>query len=176
MMRHLQDLGHVVVFHLGDTTTRIGDPTGRSTTRPVLTKHAIERNAQAFLKQVTLVLRSEPEVLETRRNSEWYDRMAITDLISQLSLVTHSQLMSRDMFQKRLQENREIAMHELVYPVLQGFDSVALESDLTIVGSDQLFYEAMGRELQSKHGQLPRRSSQAPSPQAWMEVPSNRSR
>lgn len=155
MMRYLQDLGHVVVFLLGDTTTRIGDPTGRSTTRPVLTKDEIERNAQAFLEQVTLVLRNDPEVLEVRRNSEWYDGMAITDLISQLSLVTHSQLMSRDMFQKRLQEHREIAMHELIYPVLQGFDSIALESDLTIVGSDQLFNEMMGRELQAKHGQLP---------------------
>lgn len=155
MMRYLQDLGHVVVFLLGDTTTRIGDPTGRSTTRPVLTKDEIERNAQAFLEQVTLVLRNDPEVLEIRRNSEWYDAMAITDLVSQLSLVTHSQLMSRDMFQKRLREHREIAMHELIYPVLQGFDSVALNSDLTIVGSDQLFNETMGRELQSKHGQLP---------------------
>lgn len=136
MMRYLQDLGHVVVFLLGDTTTRIGDPTGHSTTRPVLTKDEIERNAQAFLEQVTLLLRNDPEVLEIRRNSEWYDGMAITDLISQLSLVTHSQLMSRDMFQKRLQEHRETAMHELIYPVLQGFDSVALKSDLTIVGSD----------------------------------------
>lgn len=155
MMRYLQDLGHTVVFLLGDTTTRIGDPTGRSTTRPVLTQAEIDRNAQAFLEQVTIVLRSDPEVLEVRRNSEWYDAMAVTDLISELSLVTHSQLMSRDMFQTRLRNNREIAMHELIYPVLQGFDSVALESDLTIVGSDQLFNETMGREMQAKHGQLP---------------------
>lgn len=155
MMRYLQDLGHVVVFLLGDTTTRIGDPTGRSTTRPVLTKDEIDRNARAFLEQVTLVLRNDPEVLEIRRNSEWYDGMAITDLIGQLSLVTHSELMARDMFQKRLRDHREIAMHELIYPVLQGFDSVALESDLTIVGSDQLFNETMGRQLQSKHGQVP---------------------
>ncbi len=155
MMRYLQDLGHIVVFLLGDTTTRIGDPTSRSTTRPVLTQDEIERNAHAFLEQVTLVLRNDPDVLEVRRNSEWYTGMAITDLISQLSLVTHSQLMSRDMFQKRLKEHREIAVHELIYPVLQGFDSVALNSDLTIVGSDQLFNETMGRELQAKHGQLP---------------------
>lgn len=101
------------------------------------------------------VQRNGPEVLEIRRNSEWYDGMAITDLIGQLSLVTHSQLMSRDMFQRRLQDHREIAMHELIYPVLQGFDSVALDSDLTIVGSDQLFNETMGRVLQGKHGQLP---------------------
>lgn len=155
MMRYLQDLGHVVVFLLGDTTTRIGDPTGRRTTRTVLSPVDIERNAQAFLEQVTIVLRDDPEVLEIRRNSEWYDNMAITDLISELSLVTHGQLVSRDMFQSRIREQREIAMHELIYPILQGFDSVALQSDLTIVGSDQLFNETMGRQLQAKHGQRP---------------------
>lgn len=155
MMRYLQDLGHVVVFLLGDTTTRVGDPTGRSTTRPVLTAEQIERNAQAFLDQVSLVLRQDPGTLEIRRNSEWYDAMSITDLIGELSVVTHSQLMARDMFQRRIDDQREIAMHELIYPVLQGFDSVALRSDLTIVGSDQLFNENMGRELQAKHGQRP---------------------
>lgn len=155
MMRHLQDQGHVVVFLLGDTTTRIGDPTGRSSTRPVLSPQEIQRNADAFLQQVRIVLRDDPEVLEIRRNSEWYDAMAITDLIGELSLVTHGQLLSRDMFQSRLREGREIAVHELVYPVLQGFDSVALQSDLTIVGSDQLFNEQMGRRLQAKHGQRP---------------------
>lgn len=155
MMRYLQDLGHVVVFLLGDTTTRIGDPTGRSTTRPVLTTDEIDRNAEAFLEQATLVLRDDPDVLEIRRNSEWYDRMAIADLIGQLTLVTHSELMARDMFQNRLRDHREIAVHELIYPVLQGFDSVALESDVTIVGSDQLFNETMGRNLQPKHGQVP---------------------
>jgi len=155
MMRYLQDLGHVVVFLLGDTTTRVGDPTGRSTTRPVLSAEQIERNALAFLDQVSLVLRQDPETLEIRRNSEWYDAMTITDLLGELSLVTHNQLMARDMFQKRVEERREIAMHEMIYPVLQGFDSVALRSDLTIVGSDQLFNENMGRELQAKHGQRP---------------------
>lgn len=155
MMRYLQDLGHVVVFLLGDTTTRIGDPTGRSATRPVLSPAEIERNAEAFLAQVTMVLRDDPDVLEVRRNSEWYDGMASTDLIAELSLVTHGQLLGRDMFQSRIEERREIAMHELIYPVLQGFDSVALRSDLTIVGSDQLFNETMGRQLQAKHGQLP---------------------
>ncbi|MDQ2740676.1 MAG: tyrosine--tRNA ligase [Actinomycetota bacterium] len=155
MMRYLQDLGHTVVFLLGDTTTRIGDPTGRSTTRPVLTTEEIEGNAAAFLKQVTIVLRDDPQVFEVRRNSEWYERMTINDLVSELSLVTHAQLMSRDMFQARVAQHQDIGMHELIYPVLQGYDSVALESDLTIVGSDQLFNEAMGRTFQAKHGQLP---------------------
>ncbi|HVX44088.1 MAG TPA: tyrosine--tRNA ligase [Mycobacteriales bacterium] len=155
MMRHLQDRGHVVVFLLGDTTTRIGDPTGRNTTRPVVAPDEIDRNAAAFLEQVSIVLRNDPAVLEVRRNSEWYGGMAITDLLGELSQVTHRQLISRDMFQARIQERREIAVHELIYPVLQGFDSVALHSDLTIVGSDQLFNEMMGRTLQSKHGQIP---------------------
>ncbi|MBZ2198081.1 tyrosine--tRNA ligase [Occultella gossypii] len=155
MMRYLQDLGHVVVFLLGDTTTRIGDPTGRNQTRPVLTPDEIETNAQAFLRQVTMVLRDDPEVLEVRRNSEWFGEMAIADLVSELSLVTHAQLIARDMFKARISASQEIGVHELIYPVLQGYDSVALGSDLTIVGSDQLFNETVGRELQAKHGQRP---------------------
>ncbi|APX34823.1 tyrosine--tRNA ligase [Brachybacterium sp. P6-10-X1] len=155
MMRALQDRGHVVVFLLGDTTSRIGDPTGRSTTRPVLTEQQITGNAESFLEQVTRVLRSEPELLEIRRNSEWFDEMGVPGLLRELSLVTHAHLISRDMFRSRITAGTEIAMHELIYPVLQGFDSVALESDLTIVGTDQLFNEAMGRELQVKHGQVP---------------------
>jgi tyrosyl-tRNA synthetase len=155
MMRYLQDLGHTVVFLLGDTTTRIGDPTGRSTTRPVLTPEEIDRNAAAFLKQVTIVLSDDPQVFEVRRNSEWYEQMSINELVSELGLVTHSQMMSRDMFQARVAEHQEIGMHGLIYPVLQGYDSVALKSDVTIVGSDQLFNEAMGRTFQAKHGQLP---------------------
>ena len=155
MMRTLQDHGHTVVFLLGDTTSRIGDPTGRSTTRPVLTEQQIHDNAESFLAQVTRVLRSEPELLEIRRNSEWFDEMGVPGMLRELSLITHAQLISRDMFRARLASGTEIAMHELLYPVLQGFDSVALDSDLTIVGTDQLFNESMGRELQVKHGQRP---------------------
>ncbi|TDE91675.1 tyrosine--tRNA ligase [Occultella glacieicola] len=155
MMRYLQDLGHVVVFLLGDTTTRIGDPTGRDRTRPVLTPEEIETNARAFLRQVSVVLRDDPAVLEVRRNSEWFDAMAVTDLMGELSLVTHAQLIARDMFQARVRDGQEIGVHELIYPVLQGYDSVALASDLTIVGSDQLFNETVGRQLQAKHGQRP---------------------
>lgn len=155
MMRTLQDHGHTVIFLLGDTTSRIGDPTGRSATRPVLTEQQIRDNADSFLEQVTRVLRTEPELLQIRRNSEWFDELGVAGLLAELSLVTHAHLISRDMFRSRLASGTEIAMHELLYPVLQGFDSVALESDLTIVGTDQLFNEAMGRELQVKHGQVP---------------------
>lgn len=155
MMRALQDHGHTVIFLLGDTTSRIGDPTGRSAARPVLTEQQIRDNAESFLAQVTRVLRRETELLEIRRNSEWFDEMGVAGLLKELSLVTHAHLISRDMFRSRIAAGTEIAMHELIYPVLQGFDSVALESDLTIVGTDQLFNEAMGRELQVKHGQVP---------------------
>lgn len=155
MMRTLQDHGHTVIFLLGDTTSRIGDPTGRSATRPVLTEQQIRENAASFLDQVTRVLRTEPELLQIRRNSEWFDEMGVAGLLSELSLVTHAHLISRDMFRSRISAGTEIAMHELIYPVLQGFDSVALNSDLTIVGTDQLFNESMGRELQVKHGQVP---------------------
>lgn len=155
MMRYLQDQGHLIIFLIGDTTTRIGDPTGRSSTRPTLAAEEIEANAKSFLAQATLVLRDDPELLQIRRNSEWYDAMSITDLLGELSRVTSNQLMTRDMFQARIRDGREIAMHELIYPVLQGLDSVALESDLTIVGSDQLFNEMIGRQLQTRHGQRP---------------------
>ncbi|WP_207453128.1 tyrosine--tRNA ligase [Desertivibrio insolitus] len=155
MMRSLQDQGHRVIFLLGDLTTRIGDPSGRSETRPTLPPEAIEANAQAFLAQASLVLRTEPELLEVRRNSEWYDRMPVPRLLELFALTTQAQLMARDMFRQRVAEGREIALHELVYPVLQGFDSVEIDSDLTIVGSDQLFNELMGRHYQQRLGREP---------------------
>ncbi|MEV5965259.1 tyrosine--tRNA ligase [Kribbella sp. NPDC051952] len=155
MMRQLQDLGHRVVFLLGDLTTRVGDPTGRSETRPVLTPAEIDANAASFLEQVSLVLRTDPEVFEVRRNSEWYDGMRVAELLGLFGQVTQAQLMSRDMFRDRVAAGREIAVHELVYPVLQGYDSFAMQSDLTIVGSDQLFNEQLGRHFQQRLGAPP---------------------
>ncbi|WP_328997600.1 tyrosine--tRNA ligase [Kribbella sp. NBC_00709] len=155
MMRQLQDQGHRVVFLLGDLTTRVGDPTGRSETRPVLTPSEIDANAASFLEQVSLVLRTDPEVFEVRRNSEWYDGMPVAELLSLFAQVTQAQLMSRDMFRDRVAAGREIAVHELVYPVLQGYDSFAMQSDLTIVGSDQLFNEQLGRHFQQRLGAPP---------------------
>lgn len=153
MMRHLQDHGHVVVFLVGDFTTRIGDPTGKSETRPIIPQEEIDKNAEEYIKQVGKILRTDPEVFEVRRNSEWFDAMSVSKYLSLMSLVTHSRLISRDMFQKRIEENKEIYMHEMIYPLLQGYDSFELESDLTIVGSDQLFNEMMGRFYQEKLGQ-----------------------
>jgi len=156
MMRRLQEEGHKVVFLIGDFTTKIGDPTGRSETRPIIPEEEIEKNAQEFIKQVsTILITDDPQVFEIRRNSEWFSKMSTAEFISLLSMVTHSRLISRDMFQKRIEEGKEIYMHELIYPVLQGYDSVMLKSDLTIVGSDQLFNEMMGRFFQEKFGQEP---------------------
>ncbi len=156
MMRALQDLGHKVLFLIGDATTRIGDPTGKNALRPVIPPAEIEANAQAFLAQARMVLRCDtPELYEVRRNSEWYDRMSAIELTRLLSMVTHARLASRDMFRERMQQGHDIHMHEMIYPVLQGYDSFALESDLTIIGSDQLFNEMMGRFYQERLGQAP---------------------
>ncbi|ADB30980.1 tyrosyl-tRNA synthetase [Kribbella flavida DSM 17836] len=155
MMRALQDLGHRVVFLLGDLTTRIGDPTGRSETRPALSPEQIELNAAAFLEQVSLVLRTDPDVFEVRRNSEWYGAMDVATLLGLFAHVTQAQLMARDMFRARVAAGREIALHELSYPVLQGYDSFAMRSDLTVVGSDQLFNEQLGRHFQQRLGAEP---------------------
>lgn len=156
MMRLLQDHGHKVIFLIGDFTTQIGDPTGKSKIRPVISQQEIEHNAQEFIKQAKMVLRfDDPELLEIRRNSEWFERMPTGEFLKLLSLVTHSRLVSRDMFQKRLSEQVDIYMHEMVYPILQGYDSFVLKADLTIIGSDQLFNEMMGRFFQERFGQTP---------------------
>jgi tyrosyl-tRNA synthetase len=156
MMRRLQDLGHRVIFLIGDFTTRIGDPTGRSHTRPAIPPEEIEANARKFIAQAGMVLRfDDPDLLEIRRNSEWYDRMPAGELLRLLSLVTHARLIGRDMFQQRLREGNDIYAHELIYPVLQGYDSFAVQSDLTIVGTDQLFNEMLGRFYQERLGQPP---------------------
>lgn len=155
MMRELQDLGHTVIFLIGDFTTRIGDPTGKAKTRPVLSREEIEVNAKGFIEQVGRVLRTDPEVFEIRHNSEWWDAMSVDRFLSLVSMTTHAKLISRDMFQKRIVEKSEIHTHELLYPILQGYDSWELKSDLTIVGSDQLFNELLGRFYQERLGQSP---------------------
>lgn len=156
MLREMQDLGHKVQFLIGDFTTQIGDPTGKNKLRPMIAKSEIDQNIQAFIDSVRTVLRfDDPNLLEIRRNSEWFDQMGVAQFLKLLSMVTHSRLISRDMFRKRIQKSSDIYMHELLYPTLQGYDSFMLESDLTIVGSDQLFNEMLGRFYQEKLGQAP---------------------
>ncbi|MDD3182292.1 MAG: tyrosine--tRNA ligase [Alphaproteobacteria bacterium] len=155
MMRQLQDYGHKVVFLIGDFTTTIGDPTGKSATRPIISDSDIEKNSDAFIEQVGTVLRTDSKVFEVRRNSEWFGKMPTREFLNLMSMVSHGHLVARDMFQDRIKRGAEIRMHEMIYPLLQGYDSVMLKSDLTIVGSDQLFNENMGRFFQEKFGQSP---------------------
>lgn len=154
-MREFQERGHRVVFLIGDFTTLIGDPTGKSKTRPMRTAEEIKKDAAAYISQVTKVLLKDPNVFEVRRNSEWFAKMNLGEFFKLCGRVTHSKLIQRDMFQKRMAENSEIYAHELLYPILQGYDSYMLNSDLTIIGSDQLFNELLGRHYQKVFGQEP---------------------
>ncbi len=156
LMRYLQDRGHKVVFVIGDFTTRIGDPDGRLDTCCDIPTDEVEKNIATFIEQARMVLRfDDPKLIEVRRNSEWYDKMPLREFMDLASLVTHARLMARDMFQLRLAQGREIYVQEMLYPILQGYDSLVVESDLAIVGSDQFFNESIGRILQEKHGKKP---------------------
>ncbi len=154
-MREFQELGHKVIFLIGDFTTRIGDPTGRSLTRPVISKKQIERDAKEYKRQISKILLTNSSVFEERRNSEWYDKMSLSEFLSLASKITHARLIKRDMFQARIEEGREIYIHEFLYPILQGYDSVMLKADLTIIGEDQLFNELIGRYYQEVFYQDP---------------------
>ncbi|MBF0313254.1 MAG: tyrosine--tRNA ligase [Oligoflexia bacterium] len=156
IMRRFQEDGHKVIFLVGDFTTRIGDPTGRGDTRSKIDRDDIDKNSKLFIEQIkSILITDDPELFEVRKNSDWFDKMSVDKFISLLSLTTHARLISRDMFQKRIKEDNDIYTHELIYPILQGYDSYELESDLTIVGSDQLFNEMMGKFYQEKFGQKP---------------------
>lgn len=154
-MRELQEQGHQVVFLIGDFTTKIGDPTGRVDVRKKTVAKNINIWAKNFIKEISKILLTDKKVFEVRKNSEWFDKMKAEDLVNLLNFFTHSRVIERDMFQQRIKDGREIRLPELIYPILQGYDSVMLKSDLTIIGSDQLFNENMGRFLQVKFGQPP---------------------
>ncbi|MDO8177595.1 MAG: tyrosine--tRNA ligase [Undibacterium sp.] len=152
-MRQLQDLGHNVIFLIGDFTSMIGDPSGRNVTRPPLTREQIEDNAQTYFKQASLVL--DPAKTEIRYNSEWCDPLGARGMIQLASKYTVARMMERDDFTKRFKEGTPISVHEFLYPLMQGYDSVALHSDLELGGTDQKFNLLVGRELQKDYGQEP---------------------
>ncbi|URI10507.1 tyrosine--tRNA ligase [Aquincola tertiaricarbonis] len=152
-MRQLQDLGHQVIFLIGDFTSMIGDPSGRNATRPPLTKEQIEHNAQTYYKQASLVL--DPARTEIRYNSEWSDALGARGMIQLAARYTVARMMERDDFQKRYSANTPISVHEFLYPLMQGYDSVALKSDLELGGTDQKFNLLVGRHLQQEYGQEP---------------------
>jgi tyrosyl-tRNA synthetase len=150
-MKHFQDLGHQVIFLIGDSTAMIGDPTGRNATRPPLTREEIEANTETYKTQVFKIL--DPEKTEVRFNSEWLGKMRYEDMIRLCSRYTVAQLLERDDFSKRYNAGVAISMHELLYPLAQGYDSVALECDVEMGGTDQKFNLLVGRELQKDYGQ-----------------------
>ncbi len=152
-MRQLQDLGHTVIFLIGDFTSMIGDPSGRNATRPPLTREQIEANAKTYYAQASLVL--DPAKTEIRYNSEWSDPLGARGMIQLAAKYTVARMLERDDFTKRFQAKTPISVHELLYPLMQGYDSVALKSDLELGGTDQKFNLLVGRALQSEYGQEP---------------------
>ena len=152
-MRQLQDLGHQVIFLIGDFTSLIGDPSGRNTTRPPLSKEQIAANAQTYYQQASLVL--DPARTEIRYNSEWSDPLGARGMIQLAARYTVARMMERDDFNKRFKSGQSISVHEFLYPLMQGYDSVALKSDLELGGTDQKFNLLVGRHLQQEYGEEP---------------------
>lgn len=152
-MRQFQDLGHNIIFLIGDYTARIGDPTGKSKTRPPLTKEEIEHNTQTYFEQVARIL--DPKKIKIVYNSEWLDKLSSADILKLCAKTTLAQLTERDDFQKRIKAQEPISFHELLYPLMQGYDSVALKADVELGGTDQTCNLMMGRHLQEAYGQEP---------------------
>jgi tyrosyl-tRNA synthetase len=152
-LRHFQQLGHTVIFLVGDSTALIGDPTGRNVTRKPLTRDEIDKNAETYKQQVFRILDSEKT--EVRYNSEWLGKLGYEETIRLTAHFTVSQMLERDEFHKRFKDEQPISLHELLYPVMQGYDSVCLECDVELGGTDQKFNLLCGRELQRHYGQKP---------------------
>ena len=152
-MRHFQQMGHRVVFLIGDFTGMIGDPSGKSQTRPQLTREEIAANAETYKQQIFKLL--DPDRTEIRFNSEWMDKVDAYGFVRLASRVTVKQILERDDFQKRIAEERPVALHELLYPLTQAYDSVALRADVELGGTDQKFNLLLGRNLQREYGQEP---------------------
>lgn len=152
IIRQFQEWGHKAVLIIGDYTARVGDPSGRNTTRPVLSGEEIDRNAQTYLDQVKKILLFDDAHLETRFNGEWLAKMNLVDIIKLASRKTVAQVLAREDFAKRFAEGVDIRLHEILYPLLQGWDSVAIDADVEMGGSDQLFNNLVGREFQKEEG------------------------
>jgi tyrosyl-tRNA synthetase len=152
-LRQFQDLGHIVIFLIGDFTAMIGDPTGRSETRKSLSREEVQQNAETYIQQVFKIL--DPQRTEVRYNSEWTDPLTAAEIVRLCGHYTVARLLERDEFTKRFHDGQAIGVHELLYPLLQGYDSVALKADLELGGTDQRFNLLVGRELQRAYGQEP---------------------
>lgn len=154
-LRQFQDLGHKAVLIIGDFTARIGDPTGRSKTRPVLTNEEIDRNAETYFAQAGHILDTSPDKLEIRRNSEWLAQMDFADVIRLSAKMTVGQMLKREDFRARFESETPISLHELFYPLVQGWDSVNIQSDVELGGTDQTYNNLVGRDLQVSEDQPP---------------------
>lgn len=152
-LKAFQDLGHTVIFLIGDFTGMIGDPSGKNVTRPPLSREEINANAETYKRQMFKLL--DPEKTELRFNGEWMDKFTAADFVKLCARVTVKQILERDDFEKRLREQTPISLHELLYPLTQGYDSVALEADVELGGTDQKFNLMVGRDLQREYGQPP---------------------
>lgn len=152
-MRQFQDLGHTVIFLIGDFTGRIGDPTGKNITRKPLTEEEVKANAQTYKEQVFKIL--DPEKTEVRFNAEWFSKLSAADMIELAAQSTVARMLERDDFEKRYKGGQSISIHEFLYPLVQGYDSVALEADVELGGTDQKFNLLMGREVQKHFDQQP---------------------
>lgn len=152
-MKELQDLGHKIIVIIGDFTARIGDPSGKDKTRPTLSKEEIDKNSQTYINQLGKIL--DISKIEVRRNSEWLNQLKLDEFISLLSKYTVQQIMERNDFKKRFESGNPISMHEIVYPLIQGYDSIEINADIEIGGQDQLFNFLIGRYLQEKYEKEP---------------------
>jgi tyrosyl-tRNA synthetase len=154
-MRAFQDEGHKAVFIVGDYTTRIGDPSGRSSERPILSDEEIDANAQQYLEQAKTILRDDPELLEVRYNGEWLSKLSYADVVRLGRIVTVARMLERDDFEKRYRAGEPISVSELLYPLMQAYDSVAIEADVELGGTDQLYNLLAGREVMEAYGLEP---------------------
>jgi tyrosyl-tRNA synthetase len=154
-MRQFQDLGHKAVLIIGDYTARIGDPTGQNSTRPILSPEQIEQNAKTYFEQAGKILDTSDDKLEVRYNGEWLEKLTLMELIQIAAMKTVAQMLQRDTFKKRLQADVDVYTHEFLYPLMQGYDSVMIESDVELGGTDQTFNNLVGRDIQKGYRQQP---------------------
>jgi len=154
-MRQFQDLGHKAVLIIGDYTARIGDPTGQNSTRPMLSSGQIKKNAETYFQQAGKILDTSEDKLEVRYNSEWLENLTLIELIQLAAKKTVAQMLQRDSFKKRLQTDEDVYIHEFLYPLMQGYDSVAIKSDVELGGTDQTFNNLVGRDIQKAYDQQP---------------------
>ena len=154
-MRQFQDLGHKAVLIIGDYTARIGDPSGQDATRPMLSPEQIEKNAKTYFEQAGKILDTSDNKLEIRYNSEWLEKLTAIEIIQLVAKKTVAQMLQRDSFKKRLRADEDIFMHEFLYPLMQGYDSVVVRSDVELGGTDQTFNNLIGRDIQRAYGQPP---------------------